>query len=215
MKRLPLLFVYAATICVAQTATETRLFTPEELKQDLDFLFEKLESIHPSLYYYTPKLKIEEARKALEGELTEPMTRLEFSKKVIPVVTLLKDGHTSLSFPPEELTGYLKNGGKTFPLGVLIREEKIYVTTNVSSDTADFISAEILSINGQYARDVLAKLRRYTSAELDFYRNIRIQRAFGQLLWYCYGWGDAFDMHLALANEGSLITKQLTVITKQ
>ena len=213
MKRLPLLFVFITSFCFAQTANETKLFTPGEQKQDLNFLFEKFESIHPSLYHYTPKAKIDEVRKTLEAELSEPMTRLEFSKKIIPVVTLLKDGHTSLSFPPEELTGYLKKGGKIFPLTVLIRGEKIFVTANVSSDTSDFMLAEILSINGQSSQEVLEKLRQYMSAELDFYRDVRIQRAFGRMLWYCFDWGEEF--RLQLSSNGKTFDKKLAGVTEE
>src|SRR5687768_11910910 len=137
MKRLTLLFLIFPALCQAQLPVETRLFSPAELKQDLDFLFEKLEAIHPSLYHYTPKAQMDEARVALEKQLQEPMTRLEFARKAIPVVSMLNDGHTSLSFPQEELSGFMKKGGTLFPLNVLIREGKFFVTSNFSADTTD------------------------------------------------------------------------------
>jgi hypothetical protein len=141
------------------------------------------------------------------------MTRLEFSKKAIPVITMLKDGHTSLSFPQEEFSAFLKEGGRFFPLNVLIRGEKIFVTANFSADSTDLIMAEIVSINEQSAKAVLEKLRSYTSAELDFYRDIRIQRAFSRLLWYCFGWGENFN--LQLSNKNILFSKILVGVTEQ
>jgi hypothetical protein len=212
MNRFTPFFLIVSVFSFGQSV-ETKQFTPAELKQDLNFLFEKLEAIHPALYHNTPKAKIDDARKALENELIEPMTRLAFARKAIPVVTLLKDGHTALSFPTEEFLNALKMGGKTFPLAVLIRDGKIFVTANFSADTSNFILAEILSINEQSSEDLLEKLRDYTSAELGFYRDIRIQRAFGRLLWYCFGWGDVFD--LQLSQDGALINKKINGITEQ
>jgi hypothetical protein len=83
----------------SQDAPFQKTFTPAELKQDLDFLFTTLENIHPDLYHYTSRETLKAARLKVEQALNEPMTRLEFSRRVIPVVTLLRDGHTALTFP--------------------------------------------------------------------------------------------------------------------
>src|SRR6478735_10977965 len=108
MGKLLLSIFFISTLCAGQSAVETQKFTPEELKQDLQFLFEKLESIHPSLYHYTPKSEVDEKRSALEKELDHPMTRLEFARKAIPVISMLNDGHTGMGFPREERVSFLK-----------------------------------------------------------------------------------------------------------
>ena len=195
MSKLLFSFFLVSTFCVGQTPIETQKFTPEELKQDLQFLFEKLESIHPSLYHYTSKQQIDERRIALEKELDHPMTRLEFARKAIPVVTMLQDGHTSLGFPKEERVSFFKKGGKIFPLDVLIRENKIFISS--SPYDSDLLYSEILSINGISTSEVLENLRHYVSAELDFYRDVRVQMAFRGLLWYFYGWDQLFDLQLS------------------
>ncbi|MBN1568839.1 MAG: hypothetical protein JXA73_13400 [Acidobacteria bacterium] len=105
----------------SQSAIELKRFSPDELKSDLNRLFEKLESIHPSAYHYTSKDKVQEARAVLEKELNSPMTRLEFARKAIPIVAMLENGHTSLSFPPEERNTFFEKGGNLFPFTVWIK----------------------------------------------------------------------------------------------
>lgn len=211
MRKLLFFFCFISTLCVGQSSIETQKFTPEELKQDLKFLFEKLESIHPSLYHYTTKQLVDEKRLALEKELDHPMTRLEFARKAIPVVTMLKDGHTGLGIPKEERVTFLKNGGKIFPLDVLIRDNKIYITASV--DAPDLLYSEIVSINGIPSSEVLENLRNYVSAELDFYRDIRVQLAFRPLLWYHYGWDQLFDLQLSI--KGELFNRKIEGMTDQ
>jgi hypothetical protein len=212
MKKIIFLLL-ASSSCFAQTSSGQKIFSQEELQQDLTFLFQKLEAIHPDLYHYTPKSKVEEAKAVVEKELTQPMTRMEFARKVTPIVSMLKDAHTSLVFPQEELIAFLKNGGKIFPFDVLIRDNKIFITTNFSTDSTLSTIAEILSINGKPTIEFLTELRLYISAELDFYRDARLQKAFRAMLWNVYGWGDDFELQLLI--EGEPVSKKITGITER
>jgi len=186
-------------------------FTPAELKQDLDFLFTTLENIHPDLYHYTSRETILAARLRVEKALNEPMTRLEFSRKLIPVVSLLKEGHTSLPFPQDERNNFLKQEGKVFPFDVLIRDNRLFITVNYSTDSTISKFAEIASINGIETPVLLDQLRPYISAELDHFRDIRIQRIFRALLWNALGFDG--DYELELVEQGQLSKHSVTGIT--
>jgi C-terminal processing protease CtpA/Prc len=202
-----------AGYCFGQTEIESKEFNPEVLKQDVDYLFLKLESIHPSLYHYISKSKVDSARLFLERQLNQPMSRLEFAQKVIPVVSILKDGHTSLTFPQEERTTYLKNGGKVFPFDVLIRDNKLFVTNNYSNDSTIQKFTEILSINGIPTHELLNQLRPYISAELEFYRDIRVQNAFRRLLWYNFQFNDDYSLQLTL--NGTSFNKTVSSVNEK
>src|SRR5688572_11362249 len=206
-------FLITSLICHGQSEIETKKFSPTELKEDLGYLFSKLENIHPSLYHYTPKQRVDEKRIGLEKELDHPMTRMEFARKVIPLVSMLKDAHTSVGFPSEERATLLNNGGKVFPLNVLINENKIFVTSDYSSDSIILPSTEILSINGIQSIAVLEKLRSFISAELDFYRDERIQRAFRRMLWYAYGWEGDYDLQVSV--NGEVVSKKIHGMTEK
>jgi hypothetical protein len=209
-----LLFFLSVATCSGQSGIESKKFSPEELKQDLSYLFERLESIHPSLYCYTSKEKLSDARAAVEEELTHPMTRVEFARKSIPLVAMLKNGHTSLSFPQEELTNFFNNGGTVFPFTVLIKDKRIFVAANHSEDQTIEPFTEILTINGIPSTTILNSLRRYISAELDAYRDIRVQQEFGNLFRYLYGFDKEYEFELAL-NGNSFKKKMTGLIQKE
>ncbi len=97
-----LILIILAGSCYSQNSIQPRVFSPEELNEDVDFLFNKFEQIHPDLYSYTAKSEIDLMRKKVKGELSQPVSRLEFALKIIPIVTSLKDAHTSLTLPQDE-----------------------------------------------------------------------------------------------------------------
>jgi hypothetical protein len=131
---------------------------------------------------------------------------------LIPLVSMLRNGHTSLGFPQEERVRFLKNGGKIFPFDILIQQNRIFITANYSTDSSLLRTTEILSLNGITSEELLNALRPYISAELDIYRDARVQRAFRRLLWNVFGWED-FDMMLSL--NGETFNKKIHGITDQ
>jgi len=189
-----------------QVDMTTKTFTPAELKKDIDFMFSTLENVHPDLYHYTPRHVIDEARLQVERELHQPMTRLEFSRKLIPVFSLLKDGHTSLSFPQEERNNFLKQEGKVFPFDVMILDNRLFIRNNYSADSTLSKFAEIASVNGVPAPALLDQLRPYVSAELDHFRDIRIQRALRSLLWNVLGFDGDYELELTEQGQASMHT---------
>lgn len=200
-KTLTLGLLLSSTLLLGQVNSTEKLYSPDELKTDLRFLVSKLENIHPNLYAAIPKEKFYQAVEALEQGLTEPITRLEFARKLIPLTTALGDGHTSVYFPQEERNEFLKQGGKVFPFDVLIRNNRLFITNNYSSDSTLTGVVEVISINGLRTPELLNQLRPYVSAELDFYRDIRIQRSFRSLLWYVLGYADAYHLELVINDQ--------------
>ncbi len=176
-------------------------FSPAELKYDIRFLIKTLENIHPDLYAHISKEEIYRDVEQLEQDLTKPITRLEFARKLIPLITRLGDGHTSVYFPTEERTEFLEQGGRVFPFEVLIRNNRIFITKNYSSDSTLSGVSEIVSINGLPAPELLDQLRPYISAELTFYRDIRVQRSFRSLLWNVLGYADDYDLELIVNDQ--------------
>ncbi|GHM98938.1 hypothetical protein WSM22_04280 [Cytophagales bacterium WSM2-2] len=180
----------------AQQIDVTRKYSSDELKEDLNYLFASLESIHPNLYAYANRSDIANEIRELEKELNSPMTRIEFARKVIPIVTKFKDAHTSLVFPTEERNDYFKNGGKIFPFDVVQINGQLLIKTNYSEDKTLLPGLKIISINNRTVGEVLNQLRQYVSAELDFYRDVRVQEAFKRLLWFVTGMEGDYDIQI-------------------
>jgi len=175
-------------------------------------LFDNLEAIHPDLYYFIPQSNIDSLKAEVIKELDKPMTRLDFARKVIPLVVALGDGHTSLSFPSEERNDYLDKDGGIFPFEVMIRENRLIIASNWSYDESIEAFSEILSINGVSSGKILNTMRQFVSAELDHFRDARIERTFRFHLWAIFGFED--DYVLELKDDGDIKITEVTGVTK-
>lgn len=190
-----------------------RLYSPEELKEDLDYLFQTLENVHPNLYAFTPKDTIDADRKQIVKKLLKPMTALEFWRLVRPIVSKIGDGHTSLRFPSEFRKVYLDNGGLIVPFDIYIDDGKMFIEKNYSSDSTLIVNSEILSINDIPAQDIINDMVKYVSGERIENRHNRIKRNFKLLLWSLFHLEDEFDVHFISATDSSTYVRKLKGIT--
>ncbi len=76
-----------------------RTFSPSELKEEMAFLFETMETVHPNVYFATPKFNVDRERKRIVDGITSPLTRSEFWLKLAPLVAGFSDGHTYMGIP--------------------------------------------------------------------------------------------------------------------
>lgn len=173
--------------------------SPDELKQDLDFLLKTIEEVHPNMYAYTGKEEFDPLREKLYESIDHPMNRLEFYKLAAPVVAALKNGHTMLQ-PPylQEFLGYYKGGGHVFPLEIRWDGPTAIVSKNYSRNSLP-LNGQILTINGRSAREMFADFSRLFAAECRHpypgkYRNDPILLRF--LLFLEYGRSESWDLRI-------------------
>jgi hypothetical protein len=132
---------------VEEPTTPTK-FPPDKLKSDLNFLLRTLEDVHPDLYRYRSRPEIYEMKQRIEKSLTEPLTRLDFYRRVAPLVSAFGDGHTSITYPVEELNEYLGRGGRLFPLETRIvgDSNRLFVAFDYNGEIPP--GSEIVGLNG-------------------------------------------------------------------
>ena len=97
------LFFVAPTLLLAQTANKENLplISPEKLKEDFQLLKTSLEKTHAGLYPYTPKDSLDYAFNQIESSLNQPMTSINFYRKITPLLQLIGNGHTHFHAPPD------------------------------------------------------------------------------------------------------------------
>jgi len=142
----------------------TKVFSPNELKEDLDFLFKTIEEVHPNMYAYISKEEFKPLRDELYRQINRPMTRLEFYKAVAPVVAQLKNGHTFMQPPSGAFAEYIRKGGRLFPLEFQWDGTAVILKSCASGDDLP-IGGEVLAIDNQKAREFLVRTARYFPAE--------------------------------------------------
>ncbi len=178
-------------------------YSREELIQDLDYFTESLMEIHPNPFAYYEKERFIEAVDSVRSNLPEQLNRIEFAKRIIPLSTLLNDGHTEINFPAKEYNSF-KESGFIFPYEVSIDQDQVSIFV---SDQNEVVERKVLSINGVSADELLTEMRTYTSAELTSFQNIVIEKRFAKFIWFIYGDVDSFEIELEGDSETLLIKK--------
>jgi hypothetical protein len=126
-------------------------FSAGQLKNDLDFLFNKLEYIHPNLYAYTSKNEIYLAISNVKSAIKDSLNSVDFWLMVCPIVNNLHHGHTSITAQNTEINKYImklqETGFKYIPFSVIIIDSSIYIR-DIFTDNYDIRAGnKVISIN--------------------------------------------------------------------
>ncbi|AZR72548.1 hypothetical protein BBF96_03605 [Anoxybacter fermentans] len=169
-----------------------RKLTSKEAIEDALYLFEKLEEIHPNLYKYYSKQEAYVYFNQIKEEISkkDEISKLELYKLLAPYVASFKDGHTELSIY-NEYNSYLEQGGKIFPLKVVIKGDKLFVGEDFAESDIS-VATEILSINGVSSSEILETMKKNISYDLEGFRIKRLEDDFPMWLWANYGKKDFF-----------------------
>jgi len=186
-----------------------RTFQPSELKEDIDFLFQTLESVHPNLYAYTPKSFIDKEREKIVNDITSPLSRIDFYVKIAPLVAKLNDGHTSVFPPYEEFRYYLNQKGLLFPLDLDFRDGKAFVVANYAQDSLIPVGSELLSLNKIPIDKMLDNLLQYISGEKASFKIENLENRFRNMLWFVYKFEHQYEVEFISQLTGEHCTRKI------
>jgi hypothetical protein len=149
----------------------TELIAVDKLKSDVDFTYKKLQHLHPNLYWYIAKKDLDYKFDSLKSTITAPITPLAFYKKVSPVVSAVRQGHTFI-YPPEKLMtkketkALLKKGTGPFSqFDFDFINDKLYVVKNKSYDKSIKAGTEVVTVNGIKPIDLIQEYNQYYSSD--------------------------------------------------
>ncbi|MFH0883947.1 MAG: S41 family peptidase [bacterium] len=171
-----------------------RMYTPEQLQDDLAFLVDRLETLHPDLYAHVSNEEIHAEVQRIEGELVAPMNRIGFYRLVAPLLSRFRDPLTTIAIPYEERNDYLEQGALLLPLDLEVTEDQVTVSHNYSSDTLVAAGSNVLSINNTPIEQLRERLVQYISGTTDPYRYWRLGQHWRELEWLVYGFESPFEV---------------------
>jgi len=179
-------------LCTQLIAAET--ISSEQSIEDAEYLWDKLETVHPNLYFETTKReaesKFQDIVDLLEAEESWP--KLELYRLLAPFVASFKDGHTFLSIN-QEFLHYADNGGKIIPLMVSVKNGKLIVAGNLSEEGPS-PGKEILSVNGKEAEEIYDKITAVIGARRQAFVEAKASRSFPIYLWALCGFSGPFEV---------------------
>lgn len=154
-----ILFLYLiGLVVVGQTKlVEKKLYTPDELKEDYLIFRKALETTYPSLNRFTDSLTISKYLDDQYNRLDKPTTALDFYKTIVLACSKANDEHL-IPTPSQDYYQHLQKSNHYFPFSLKIIDRRLYVLKNFNLENALPIGAEILSINGHSAEDILTIL---------------------------------------------------------
>ena len=136
----------------------------EGLKADLQLLRHNLEQVHAGLYTYTPKEKFDQLFEQLECSLTEPLTEMEFYRRIGILSKYIANQHTEIEVSPA-CYEYVESNLGMFPFGVKYLNDELYIIKNLSEIDTISEGARVVSINGRSTQEVFQQLRQYWSRD--------------------------------------------------
>lgn len=161
------LFLYVTIILLSSCASVekynqqiSKIHSPEELHQDVDYAYKKLKKLHPDVNWYISKDELDKKIEDLKSELTKPLTTKEFYKLFAPAITSIKQGHLSIHTPvkrqtKKEIKGKGKRESPFNSLSFYTSDNKLFVKKVFKGDTTLIAGSEVISVDGEKVNDLL------------------------------------------------------------
>ncbi len=175
---------------------QERLFSPPELRSDLDAMYRGLQSGAFDLFAFTRKPEFDRKYKEIRDGLDRPMTLFEAKIRFQLLAATAKMGHARVDSPLGDWSKYQDQGGRAFPLNIRVVGGRAYVAENLG-DSADIqLGDEILEIDSIPMSVWLARTGRHISAETPSMINSILEFDFPTYLWVEIGAKNSFDVRI-------------------
>ncbi len=207
------LLVLAAFMCAfcassKKTLQPTRKYPPEQLQRDYTVFRNILEESHPSLYWFTPKDRMDYYFDRGYSQLKDSLNERDFRMLLTYVVAKIKCGHTSVG-PSKKYMRYLDTAGlKLFPLSLKVWDDTMVVTSNINrKDSVLKRGTIIMAIDGRNAAQLIDTLLNYVTgdgnASIGKYQSLSNRGNFASLYRNVFGLPDTLQVQY-LDSSGQL-----------
>ncbi len=189
-----LLYILIVTFSISCTSVKTYneqisvSHSIPDMHKDVDKAYKKLQKLHPKLYGYITKEKLDFKFDSLKKTIDKPLKTKEFYEKLAPVIAEVRQGHIGVNFPKlrleKEKKEYLKK--KKFEFNELDFEyidEGLWLTNTRGQDSS-IVGSQLLKVAGEEVTDIFKKQRKLIAADgynETFYNRIIAHRFSGYL----------------------------------
>lgn len=139
---------------------ENPLYSPADLKSDFLLFRQVLEEVHPGLYWYSAKERMNYLFDSTYTYLNKPMTEVEFYKLLANISAQIHCGHTLV-----DPSYVYQDQGSRFPFDLKFIRDKAYILYNYSEFQEIKPGSELLKINGLEMKEILSLMMPYLPAD--------------------------------------------------
>lgn len=189
----------------AETATVPASFTTEEARAELDELYQQLQRSHFDLFARRSRAEYDAYWQRLRDELRGPLDLLALRRELQRFLAYGKVAHARIEFPGEAFEAYRVAGGKAFPLGLRVIDQKLFVQSNLSGSDSVQVGDEILAVDGLATGELLARLGAHLSADNDYLLGTLLESFFPAVFWLEFGPRERFSVELLRGGRRSKV----------
>ena len=225
MKKIFAFFISLTLVsCISVEQYNKNLETPieaEHLKKDVDFAYKKLQKLHPKLFWYIPKEKLDYKFDSLKTTITKPLKPNEFFLKLAPVIADVREGHLRLiplekRFTKKETKKLKDQKGTLGRLNYVIENNHLYVKDNTEKVGNLKVGTEILTINNVPVSQILEKYRPLVTSDGNntTYQKYSLARRFNTFFTLEYGILDSLKVETKLKDSLQTVVLKRETKTK-
>jgi hypothetical protein len=168
-----LLFTVLLTSCISVKKYNEKLektIAPEKLRDDVDFAKHKLQQLHPNLYWYISKEKLDFKFDSLKTTLNKPLKPNEFHQKLAPIIAEVREGHLQLYPTAKRLTrkefkNLEQQKGLLSQYNFVLEGDRIFVKDNADKIPNMNVGTEILAIKDIPTNKLIQKYRSFVTSD--------------------------------------------------
>lgn len=136
-----------------------RSYSREELIEDLGFLVNTVEAVHPNPFFACEEAAFRRETEQCKSRLISGLSRPAFYREVARLVAMINDGHTIVHAPSEEYIEYRNSNGVVFPFPVDCSSGEAVVNETVV-DSPDVSPGDVItSVNGVSMSEILKQMK--------------------------------------------------------
>ena len=159
---------------------------PEQLRADLELLFRIIETVHPAPYAAVSAEELAGHRRAVEAQLGESLSVVEFYRLLAPLVAALGDGHSAIVPPGGAYQAAAWMGADLFPLELDFQGERVLVR-DAPGEAALPAGSELVRLNGAPVGEGLGTALTLISGERQAWRQARLADQLPMYWWLAHG----------------------------
>lgn len=188
----------------------------KEIFQDIDFLVQTLEEVHPDLYAFVSKEKFYYLYQGMKDYVIQKdLSPLEFYRVITPLVAILRDGHTTISFLGEDIEYITAKSISIFPYQIALDSNHIRVVQDLSEESFLSSGEEIIEINGIPSSELISTLLLYQSGESNSFKIKLLEKLFNIQLYTFLGFEKEFKIKSLKGVEKTVKGKSIIQLRQQ
>lgn len=169
----------------------------KDLKKDLDEWFSWVHKTHPDLSHRIKDMDaFYKSYDSIKDDIKEPMSVLDFSRKISVLNQIFSDGHMAIGASSVEyFYDFLENGGVLFPFEVVFHKNNLLIKSDLGTTTPNkYSSYRITKINGVKIEIILEDLLMRIGGDSETQQKAILSRSFSRSFHYLYGEVKKFDI---------------------